>query len=246
MDLVFSDVHANLPALKVLLRHVKRRNFQRFVILGDMVGYGAQPNQVLDCIQKLKHKVIVRGNHDRACAWANEDECFSLPARQSAAWTRTHLSGAHLRFLRELPCGLQWVGEDYQIAHGSPCDEDAYILQPRDALRAFGAFSASLCFFGHSHLPCIFELDEQRRYLDWIELEESRWVPLRKGCRYLINPGSIGQPRDRDPRISFITYDPELRRVKLHRIPYDIGDAADAIRVAGLHPNLAERLFHGV
>ncbi len=246
MDLIFSDIHANLPALRALLRYLKRKKYSRYVILGDLVGYGAQPNQVLRILNGLKPRYWVRGNHDRACAWPHEDEAFSFPARQAVAWTRERLTSEHLRLLQGLPSGLQWVGEDYQIVHGSPLDEDTYILHPREALRAFSGFSSDLCFFGHSHLPCVFELDEARRYLDWVDLKPGQWFQLRPGCRYLINPGSVGQPRDRDTRISFVQYDPEQKRVKLHRISYDIQRAADAIRAAGLHTNLSERLFHGM
>ena len=127
MDLILSDIHANLHALRVVLRYARRRAIDRFVFLGDLVGYGAQPNQVIDSIQPLKPKVLVRGNHDRACAFANADDSFSLPARMAATWTRDKLTREHLRFLQELPVGPQWVGEDYQISHGSPLDEDAYL-----------------------------------------------------------------------------------------------------------------------
>jgi predicted phosphodiesterase len=246
MDLILSDIHANLHALRVVLRYAKRRAISRFVILGDLVGYGAQPNQVLDRIQELRPKLMVRGNHDRACAWAEEDGNFSLPARMAATWTRERLTREHLRLLQEMTEGPLWIGEDYQVAHGSPVDEDAYLLHPREALQAFDAFSGQLCFFGHTHLPGGFELDEQRRTLTWVNLEPGQWYYLREGHRYLLNPGSVGQPRDRDTRLSFASYDPRRRRVRLHRMDYDYRGAAKAILNAGLHPNLAERLFHGI
>jgi predicted phosphodiesterase len=245
MDLILSDIHANLHALRVVLRYARRRAIDRFILLGDLVGYGAQPNQVLDSIQLLKPKVMVRGNHDRACALANADDTFSLPARMAAAWTREKLSREHLRFLRELPEGPLWVDRDYQIAHGSPLDEDAYLLHTRDALHAFDGFSAQVCFFGHTHLPGAYVLDERAQVLEGVCLEAGQWFQLKDGCRYLINPGSVGQPRDRDPRLSFIAYDTRRKRLKLHRMDYDHEGAAKAILSAGLHPNLAERLHHG-
>ncbi len=246
MDLILSDIHANLHALRAVMRYAHRRAVSRFVLLGDLVGYGAQPNQVLDRIQTLKPRILVRGNHDRACAWAEEDGSFSLPARTAAAWTRERLTREHRRFLQELPEGPSWVGDDYEISHGSPVDEDAYILHPREALSAFDAFRSQLCFFGHTHLPGGFELDEGRGTLTWIHLEAGSWFRLREGCRYLINPGSVGQPRDRDTRLSFASYDPKGKRLRLHRLEYDYKGAAKAIQAAGLHPNLAERLFHGL
>ena len=246
MDLILSDIHANLHALRVVLRYAKRRAISRFIFLGDLVGYGAQPNQVLDRIQVLKPRIMVRGNHDRACAMEEGDLTFSPPARMAALWTRERLTREHLRFLQDIPTGLLTVDGDYQIAHGSPLDEDAYLLHPREAMQAFDSFQGSLCFFGHTHLPGIFELDEARGSLAWISMEADQWFFLRPGCRYLINPGSVGQPRDRDPRLSFASYDPARRRVRLHRMAYDLGGAAKAIRAAGLHPHLADRLFHGI
>ncbi|HWQ08616.1 MAG TPA: metallophosphoesterase family protein [Holophaga sp.] len=245
MDLILSDIHANLHALKVVLRYARRRAIDHFVFLGDLVGYGAQPNQVLDRIQPLKPRIIVRGNHDRASAYVNADDSFSLPARIAAAWTRERLSREHLRFLQELPVGPLWVGNDYQIAHGSPLDEDAYLLHPRDALHAFDGFSAQVCFFGHTHIPVAYILDERAQILEETGLEPGAWMHLREGCRYLINPGSVGQPRDRDRRLAFIIYDQKRKRLKLHRMEYDHTGAAKAILAAGLHPNLAERLHHG-
>ncbi|HNX95035.1 MAG TPA: metallophosphoesterase family protein [Holophaga sp.] len=246
MDLILSDIHANLHALRVVLRYARRRAIDRFVLLGDLVGYGAQPNQVLDKVQELKPRFMVRGNHDRACAFSDADDCFSLPARMAAGWTRERLSREHLRLLQDMPVGVNAVGTDYQIAHGSPQDEDAYLLHPRDALQAFDDFPGQLCFFGHTHLPGAYILDERAHLLSWVVMQPGTWFHLEEGCRYLVNPGSVGQPRDRDPRLSFMTCDFKRRRLKLHRMDYDHEGAARAILAAGLHRNLAERLHHGM
>lgn len=246
MDLILSDIHANLHALRVVLRFAKRRAISRFVFLGDLVGYGAQPNQVMDRILELKPRVMVRGNHDRACAVVDGDLSFSLPARLAAMWTRDRLSREHLRFLQELPTGIQSVDGEYQIAHGSPLDEDVYLLHPREALHAFDTFTGQLCFYGHTHLPGGFELDLERGTLAWLTLPEGEWFQMKPTSRYLINPGSVGQPRDRDPRASFMSFDPDRRRVRLHRLPYDHAGAAKTIHAAGLHAHLADRLFHGI
>ncbi|MBI4912266.1 MAG: metallophosphoesterase family protein [Acidobacteria bacterium] len=246
MDLILSDLHANLHALRVVLRHARRRAIQRFVILGDLVGYGANPNQVLDHLRELRPRVALRGNHDHACTEEGQDLSFSPPARQAALWTRERLSRENLHFLQELPIGPLYVGDDYAIAHGSPVDEDAYLLHPRDALTAFEAFKGSLCFFGHTHLPGFFELDEVAGTLQWQNPQPGEWVDLVPGRRYLVNPGSVGQPRDRDPRLSFMAFDPRRRRVRLIRLEYDVRGAARAILKAGLHPHLAERLGFGM
>jgi predicted phosphodiesterase len=246
MDLILSDIHSNLQALRTVLRYAKRRVIDRFVLLGDLVGYGANPNEVLDLVRQLEPRVAVRGNHDRACISPGLDLSFSLPARTAVSWTKTHLTADHAWFLEELPQGPLAVAGDYHIAHGSPLDEDAYLLHSREALQAFDGFPQQLCFFGHTHLPGGYELDEKALRLTHLDLEPGTWYPLRDDCRYLINPGSVGQPRDRDPRLSFMTYDPANRRVKLHRMDYDHAGAARAILAAGLHPNLAERLQHGM
>ena len=246
MDLILSDLHANLHALRVVMRYAKRRSVQRFVLLGDLVGYGANPNQVLDRLRALKPRVAIRGNHDRACAADQVDTSFSSPARSAAQWTHERLSRENLHFLQELPQGPVQVGEDYLVAHGSPHDEDAYLLHPRDALTAFESFEGRLCFFGHTHLPGAYMLDESSDSLEWIPLEHGSWLDLRPECRYLVNPGSVGQPRDRDPRLSFASYDPRRGRIRVHRLDYDIKGAAKDILKAGLHPHLAERLGYGM
>ncbi len=246
MDLILSDLHANLHALRAVLRYARRRAVQRFVLLGDLVGYGAHPNQVLDALRELRPKVMIRGNHDRACVAPAEDMSFSPPARMAASWTRERLSRENLHLLLELPEGPLAVGEDYVVAHGSPHDEDAYLLHPRDALAAFDAFRGHLCFFGHTHLPGYFELDEGRGTLQWTALDPGSWIDLRPNCRYLVNPGSVGQPRDRDARLSFLVHDPRRGRFKLIRLEYDHRSAGKAILKAGLHPHLAERLAFGM
>lgn len=246
MDLILSDLHSNLHALRAVLRFARRRALHRFVLLGDLVGYGANPNQLLDRVRELRPRFQVRGNHDKVCAGLDLDSSFSLPARQAADWTREKLRQDNLRFLIDLPEGPLWVGEDYQIAHGSPVDEDAYLLHMREIGQAFDAFQGQLCFFGHTHLPGCFELDEAKGQLTWISLQAGEWFPLQPHCRYLANPGSVGQPRDRDPRLSFMTFDPKRRRLRLHRLEYDVKGAAKAILAAGLHHNLADRLGQGI
>jgi len=246
MDLILSDIHSNLHALRTVLRYAKKRMIDRFVLLGDLVGYGAHPNETLGLIRQLEPLSMVRGNHDRACITPGIDQSFSLPARTAVSWTKTRLTEENAWFLEGIPEGPLAVGGDYMIAHGSPLDEDTYLLHSREALMAFDGFGQDLCFFGHTHLPGGYELDEGAQRLSLLEFEPGVAFQLRDGCRYLVNPGSVGQPRDRDPRLSFMTYDPANRRLKLHRMEYDHAGAARAILAAGLHPNLAERLQHGM
>jgi predicted phosphodiesterase len=246
MDLILSDIHSNLQALRMVLRYARRRIIDRYVLLGDLVGYGAHPNETLELIRQLQPRVLIRGNHDRACVTPGGDLGFSLPARTAVAWTQRQLTREHAWFLEQLPTGPVTVDGAYQIVHGSPLDEDGYLLHAREAVQAFDGMSCPVCFFGHTHLPEGYELDEAAGRLTHLTFEPGALFPLREGCRYLINPGSVGQPRDRDPRLSFMTYDPVGRRLKLHRLDYDHAGAARAILAAGLHPNLAERLQHGI
>lgn len=246
MDLIFSDLHANLHAFRVMMRFARRRGIRRFVSLGDLVGYGPHPNQVLDQVFKLRPRVLVRGNHDRVCGSGQEMDGFNGPARQSAEWTHNRLRDDLRRTLMEMPMGPISVEGGYVAAHGSPGDEDTYLLGAREVAEAFDCFDGPLCFFGHTHLPGCWELDEASRSLRWIDMEPEVWMPLRPGCRYLANPGSVGQPRDRDNRTSFMTCDARHKRIRLHRLQYDWDAEAKAILSAGLHPSLATRLAVGM
>ena len=246
MDLILSDLHSNLQALRTVLRYARKRTIDRYVFLGDLVGYGANPNEVLDLIRPLEPREMVRGNHDRACITPGSDLAFSLPARMAVNWTRGQLTEENGWFLENLPTGPKPVEGNYHIAHGSPMDEDDYLLHPREALLAFDGFDSQVCFFGHTHLPGGYELDDRAQCLTVLTFEPGAWFELRDDCKYLINPGSVGQPRDRDPRLSFLVFDPQHRRLKLHRMEYDHAGASRAILAAGLHSNLAERLRHGI
>ena len=246
MDLLLSDIHANLHALRAVPRWARRRKIDRYVVLGDLVGYGAHPGEVIARIQALEPCLAVRGNHDTACWDPHGGLGFSLPAREAVAWTRAQLPEEQLAFLRGLPRGPVAVGEGYLIAHGSPGDENVYLLHPSDIRQAFEAFQGPLCFFGHTHMPGLFELGPGGAGFRWFPMLPGEPFDLKGDCRYLVNPGSVGQPRDRDPRASCMGYDPVRRRVCLYRIPYDVEGAAAAIRAASLHPSLADRLREGL
>ena len=246
MDLIFSDLHANLHAMRAMLRFARRRGIQRFVSLGDLVGYGPHPNQVLDRVLQLRPRILVRGNHDRVCSSGREMDGFNGPARQSAEWTHNRLRDDLRRTLLDMPEGPIAVEGGYLVAHGSPADEDTYLLGSREVAEAFESFEGPLCFFGHTHLPGCWELDEASHALHWIDMDPEAWMPLRPGCRYLANPGSVGQPRDRDNRASFMTCDMRRQRIRLHRLDYDWDAEAKAILAAGLHPSLATRLASGM
>lgn len=243
--LILSDIHSNDEALSAVLRHVRRKKFDRVVVLGDFVGYGANPNQVIEKIRKLRRrKVLIRGNHDKVVCGLDAGELFNPIALTAARWTAEKLTAINRRFLEALPVGPAFVDEAFLICHGSPRDEDAYIFSDRDAYLNFEENEASVCFFGHSHIPSIFTLEPHGIRVEVVVGERVR-VKLERDRRYLINPGSIGQPRDRNPAAGYAIYDASERIVHFDRVPYDAARAREKIRRAGLPGMLGDRLLVG-
>jgi predicted phosphodiesterase len=198
--LIVSDMHGNCDAFDAVLRRVRRKRFERSLVLGDLVGYGAGPNQIVEAVRTLPGEIFqVRGNHDKVVAGG----------------------------------------------HGSPLDEDAYVFSDFDAYQIFSAFDAPLTFFGHTHIPSLFV-----RHPGGIEVAllrgEAGTIRIEAGFQYLLNPGSVGQPRDRDPRASFMTYDSDRRLVRWQRVDYPIPRAQERIVKAGLPKVLADRLAAGI
>ena len=248
--LVLSDIHGNLEALRAVFAHAARKRRDAVLFLGDAVGYGASPNQVCERLRALGGAMVaVRGNHDRVVLDVRQGAVFfNSHARQAAAWSAEVLTPANRRFLETIAVGPRIVAPGVAICHGSPVDEDDYVFTETEARSAFGAIEEDVTFFGHSHIPCMFELAEQDepRRLVGVVLRGSRVaIDLEPNRRYLVNPGSVGQPRDRDSRASYGMYDSTLRRFTLYRVAYDINSAQRRILGAGLPAVLAERLFHG-
>jgi diadenosine tetraphosphatase ApaH/serine/threonine PP2A family protein phosphatase len=245
--LVVSDVHGNLHALQAVL--AAAGPFDQLWNLGDVVGYGANPNEVLDTLRPLA-TAGVRGNHDRVCCGLSSSHGFNPVAAQAAAWTQRNLSAGNLEWLRALPQGPLQVSPRVMIAHGSPLHEDHYIVSMRDAWTPLQRMGSEITFFGHTHIQGGFsqqppEWQEIRpSYLSRDTLEHVT-IDLPGGTRHLINPGSVGQPRDGDWRASFALYDTDAERLTFFRIPYDIAGAQAAIRDAGLPERLAARLSGG-
>ncbi|MDX1632126.1 MAG: metallophosphoesterase family protein [Thermoanaerobaculia bacterium] len=244
--LILSDMHGNWEAFRTVLRRVQRKRFDRTLILGDLVGYGAGPNQVVEAIRGLEGEVaLVRGNHDKVVAGLEDGSNFNPAALEAARWTRERLTEANLRFVEELPKGPVEVDEELVICHGSPLDEDAYTFSDFDAFQIFAEHEARVTFFGHTHIPSLFV-----EHGDGIEVAllqgEDGTIEIENGFHYLINPGSIGQPRDRDPRAAYMTYDDAEGTVRWYRLEYPVQKAQRRIRDAGLPDALAERLALGV
>lgn len=242
--LVLSDLHSNANALRAVFSRVRRKKFDAVVCLGDFVGYGAEPNKVLDSMRTVKgRKLYIRGNHDRVVAGLEEGTAFNPAARIAADWTRDHLSAPNRRFLEALPLG-PLARDGLLLCHGSPHDEDEYLLHDLHAARILDSTEAPIVLYGHTHLPAFYSIDGAGRVTGSLVRDEATF-PLTPGHRFLINPGSVGQPRDRNPRSAFAIVDTGTKRVQFFRVDYDIASAQNAIRKAGLPPILANRLKFG-
>jgi diadenosine tetraphosphatase ApaH/serine/threonine PP2A family protein phosphatase len=246
--LIISDIHSNLEALNAVLATAPDHN----VVwnLGDTVGYAANPNEVIYKLRQVKG-ISIRGNHDRACAGLGDNDDFSPIADCAVQWTRGVVTREHVRWLECLPEGPVSPGAaDVSCVHGSPAGEDEYLFSADDALLAFQAGGARITFFGHTHQQVGFATDGE----DLFRLEplystddaaDEYELPLRRGFRYLLNPGSAGQPRDGDWRAAFAVYDEDRALFTWHRAPYDVSKTQDRIRRAGLPNFLADRLRAG-
>lgn len=247
--LVLSDIHANLEALDACLAAAP--SFDVVVNLGDIVGYGASPNEVSERSRQLG-KTFVRGNHDKAATGVMDLEDFNPMAAAAAIWTRNELTPENLEWLRALPHGPVSLPEfpDVQLVHGSPNDEDEYVVSLGDALAPLITLTVPLTFFGHTHLQGGFfangsSADGFRPEYRTVGQAESVPLQLKPATRYLINPGSVGQPRDGDWRAAFALFDTEAQIVHYHRTPYNLKAAQDRIFGANLPPRLATRLAAG-
>ena len=244
--LILSDMHGNADAFGAVLRRVRRKRFDVVLVLGDLVGYGAAPNQVVDAVRRLGPRLFtVRGNHDKVVAGIDNGSNFNQTALTAAQWTTGRMTASNLRYVQDLVKGPLETEEGVWICHGSPLDEDTYVFSDVDAWEIFSGFSVPITFFGHTHIPSMFSLEG--RMLGVRALRgRSGTIQLRPGARYLLNPGSIGQPRDRDPRASYMTYDSDKRVVRWHRVDYPVSRAQQRIVKAGLPKVLADRLALGV
>ena len=243
-SLVVSDLHSNAEALRAVINRVRRKKFHRVICLGDFVGYGAAPNQVLDTMRNWKAaKLYIRGNHDRVIAGDENAEQFNNAAKVAALWTRDRLSAPNRRFLEKLPLG-PIVEDGLLVCHGAPHDEDEYVFHDGHAAQIFDSTEARVILFGHTHLPVIFAMDRWRRVFGGVVTGETI-IRLDPDLRYLINPGSVGQPRDRNPDTSFAIYDSAKMTVQFFRAAYDVAKTQAAILKAGLPPILAQRLEYG-
>jgi len=245
--LIISDIHANLEALEATLAAAGEH--ERVLVLGDLVGYGADPNPVVDRIRELPSAALIRGNHDKVAVGLDDVEGFNYLARQAIEWTAAALTPENRTWLAALPKGPIMVEPQIEICHGAPFDEDSYIFDDLDATRALRAARASLCLFGHTHVPAAFKLAAKGRNGDLQMLGPPRGSRFRLSLdndgRYLVNCGAVGQPRDGDPHAAHGMLDTDARTLMIMRVPYDVATAQAKIIEAGLPEVLAQRLAVG-
>jgi predicted phosphodiesterase len=244
--LILSDLHANREALDAVLQHAAGR-YDQAICCGDLVGYGADPNSVVDWV-RANCLLTIRGNHDKACTGVDDLEWFNPVAKTAAIWTRNNMTPDNAEWTRELPQGpLSVAGAGFQAVHGSPFDEDEYVIAAEEAGQAFTYLETRLAFFGHTHVQGGFIWNHSRveTIMRTSPRTDRQTMDIDPQCAYLVNPGSVGQPRDGDPRAAYCLYDSDASIVTYFRVPYDILGAQQRIRNAGLPPILADRLMVG-
>ena len=244
---VLSDVHANLEALRAVLADAAAEGALAILCLGDSVGYGADPVACVDLLGERSTRMVA-GNHEHGALGLLDVDWFNAAARAAALWTRDELGLDHHGYLAGLPLSST-VGEATCV-HASPRhpEEWDYLVTPDDGFRAFGGFATRLCFVGHSHRPGIWSLGSSGPAFEDLggPACHDRRISFHDGRRYIVNVGSVGQPRDLDPRAAYALWDEEERTVTLRRITYDHRTAAAKILRAGLPRVLADRLARGM
>jgi diadenosine tetraphosphatase ApaH/serine/threonine PP2A family protein phosphatase len=242
--LVLSDIHANLEALDAVLAAAAPLRHERLLVLGDLVGYGADPNLVVDRVRALGPHTIIRGNHDKVGSGLETPDGFNVIARSAIRWTFETLTPDNREWLAGLPAGPIAVDALLDVCHGTPYDEDAYVFDDGDALRALQTSRRPVCLFGHTHVQVGYRLAGHSLTLATMDPVRPFDVPVSDG-RFLINPGSVGQPRDGDPRAAFCVADTQSKTVTIHRVDYPIARAQARIVAEGLPEVLAQRLALG-
>ena len=242
--LILSDLHANWEALQAVIAETTGK-YDKIICCGDLVGYAADPNLVVEWVRD-NCAAVVRGNHDRACTGLDDLQWFNPVARQAALWTLEHLTPENIDYTATLAKGPVLL-DGFEVVHGSPYDEDEYVLATGEASQAFTYLESRLAFFGHTHVQGGFIWNHSRvETIGRVSARSGRdTLDIDPDCAYLINPGSVGQPRDGDPRAAFVLYDADIHAVTYQRVPYDVESTQRKIHAAGLPAILADRLIVG-
>jgi predicted phosphodiesterase len=242
--LIFSDIHSNLEAFNSVLSATASYLIEKYVFLGDIVGYAANPNEVVDLLRTLKPLIAIRGNHDKVVAGIESEDNFNLSAQIAVSWARQQITVHNKKFLEQLPPGPIVVDECFQIVHGHPEEEDFYIFRSWDAQQVLDNSKQWMTFFGHTHFPIMYIQHDSNLSEEYPDVD-SYCCSLSREKKYLINPGSVGQPRDSNPKASFAIFDSDTDTIEIKRIEYDIKSAQGKIQKAGLPEYLAGRLSVG-
>ena len=243
--LVVSDIHANLEAFEAVMAASAPEGCDRVLLLGDLVGYGADPNAVVERVRAMPDLVVIRGNHDKVASGVESVEGFNHMARLAIAWTASTLTEENRNYLAALAEGPIDIDLQVEICHGTPFDEDVYVFDDLDALRSIRTSTRPVCLFGHTHVPAVFRLADDELHMIGPPRGERFRLGINEDGRYLVNCGSVGQPRDGDPRAAYGVLDTDEHAVTIHRIPYDLPSAQAKILAAGLPEVLAQRLGMG-
>lgn len=240
---ILSDIHSNLPALQRVLAELVEADIGKYLCLGDIVGYGAQPNECCAIIQELD-AICIRGNHDQGILQPDFEQWFNAAARACLVWTRAQLTAENRAFLQRLEETAQV--DSITICHGSIPDPNFYITSPQGALPSFQVMAGTVGFFGHTHSAEYFVQRQVGRLPEHWPSPAGGTCSVEAGCRYLINPGAVGQPRDGNPQAAYAMYDEESGQIELRRVEYDIAAAQRKMIHAGLPPSMSLRLSHGL
>ena len=233
---IISDIHSNLEALKTVLKYIENEKISRIICLGDVVGYGPRPNECVDLVREKCERTLL-GNHDSASLDETDINFFNEYARQAILWTRKRLNQETKEFLRSLP--YTYPEGNTLYVHSSPVEPEEwhYVLSVGEAKYSLNQIKYSLVFIGHSHVAVTFTLEQGK-------LDESNFL-LSPKDRYIVNVGSVGQPRDGDPRASFVIFDTQERRIQYIRLEYNVRKTFEEIMEQDIPPLLAHRLLNG-
>jgi predicted phosphodiesterase len=242
---ILADIHSNLSALEAVLADIKTRGGTDDIwCLGDIVGYGPDPHRCIEVLTAY-HLICIAGNHDRAAIGKLNTSDFNPEAAEAVRWTSLQLKSEDILFLGELPLVIE--NGEFTLAHGSPREPVwEYVLSSDDAEQNLGYFKTPYCFIGHSHIPMVFEFNSPRSGTKLTFDSDNFGGEIKLAdARLILNPGSVGQPRDRDPRAGYAIYDSDARTVRLFRVEYDIAATQMRMRQAGLPSRLISRLSSG-
>lgn len=237
---IISDVHGNLEALQRVLTEIDKKKVDEILCLGDLVGYGPNPNECVDIVRKIS-KITLAGNHDYAPLGKLDVSYFNPWARSAISWTADELTRSSVDFLLSLPLKIEL--DSFTIVHSTPYNPDEwnYIITLGDAIRNFSEFKGQACFVGHSHVPMIVAENKKGEH----EVLSENPLKLKRDTRYIINVGSVGQPRDLNPKAAFAMFDTKKKIYELFRVEYDMAETQRKIRSSGLPEFLADRLEKG-